>query len=308
MRRKISFCLVCNYGAPVRQFAASVAAIRILGFFCLVGLLGIVYIGYDYVSLKQTSFHTHRLRSTIAVQTEEIDSQRKHIQKFGKEINALKLKLAGLKESEKKLRAVANIEPSEGQEGFFGMGGSLPEDIDTKVDLTEKHNSLLREMHEQVEQLHAAIDTQTEDFSSLLQNLQGQQNLIASTPAIRPTDGWITSKFGFRKSPFTGNREFHKGVDIATRKKTPILAAADGVVAYVGNKGYMGKTIVIDHGYGMVTRYGHIDKALKKRGDKVKRGDKIALVGTSGRTTGPHVHYEVLLNGIPVNPQKYMLN
>ena len=133
-------------------------------------------------------------------------------------------------------------------------------------------------------------------------------DLLASTPAIRPTKGWKTSGFGYRVSPFTGLKEFHKGVDIATRKGTPIIASADGVVTFAGTKGMMGRVITIDHGHGMITRYGHLHKALKKRGDAVKRGEKIALVGSSGRSTGPHLHYEVLLNGLPVNPEKYILN
>ncbi|MBU4415374.1 MAG: M23 family metallopeptidase, partial [Proteobacteria bacterium] len=149
---------------------------------------------------------------------------------------------------------------------------------------------------------------QKRSFESLFNNLEDQRNLLASTPAIRPTNGWISSKFGYRISPFTGFREFHKGLDIATRKGAPIVATADGVVTFVGVKGLIGKVIVIDHGHGMVTRYAHVHKALKKRGDVVKRGDTIALVGNTGRSTGSHLHYEVHLNGIPVNPAKYILN
>jgi murein DD-endopeptidase MepM/ murein hydrolase activator NlpD len=100
----------------------------------------------------------------------------------------------------------------------------------------------------------------------------------------------------------------HKGLDIAARKGTPILATADGIVTFAGKKGLLGKTIVIDHGHGMKTRYGHNHKLLKKRGDRVKRWEPIALMGSSGRSTGPHTHYEVHLNGVPVNPEKYILN
>jgi murein DD-endopeptidase MepM/ murein hydrolase activator NlpD len=118
----------------------------------------------------------------------------------------------------------------------------------------------------------------------------------------------MTSRFGYRKSPFTGRRELHKGLDIASRKGTPILATANGVVTFAGKKGLLGLTIVIDHGHGMKTRYGHNHKLLKKRGDKVKRWEPVALMGSTGRSTGPHTHYEVHLNGIPVNPEKYILN
>jgi murein DD-endopeptidase MepM/ murein hydrolase activator NlpD len=118
----------------------------------------------------------------------------------------------------------------------------------------------------------------------------------------------MTSRFGRRVSPFTGRKELHKGVDIANRKGTAVLATANGVVSYAGKKGTMGNILVIDHGHGIVTRYAHLSKALKKRGEKVKRGDIVAQMGNSGRSTGPHLHYEVHLNGVPVNPAKYILN
>jgi murein DD-endopeptidase MepM/ murein hydrolase activator NlpD len=176
----------------------------------------------------------------------------------------------------------------------------------------EKHNSLMRDMHEQIDELDRASIHQQGEFESLLKSLEDQHNLLASTPAIRPISrgekSWVTSKFGFRQSPFTGQREFHRGYDISTREGTPIMSTADGVVIFVGRKGLLGNTVIIDHGHGMITRYGHCQKFLKKRGEKVKRWEPIAIVGDTGRSTGPHVHYEVRLNGIPVNPFKYILN
>jgi murein DD-endopeptidase MepM/ murein hydrolase activator NlpD len=170
----------------------------------------------------------------------------------------------------------------------------------------------MRDMHEQIDELNRASIHQKGEFESLLKSLEDQQNLLASTPAIRPISrrekSWVTSSFGFRRSPFTGQREFHQGFDISTRKGTTILATAEGVVTFAGKKGLLGNTVIIDHGHGMVTRYGHCSKFLKKRGEKVKRWEPIALVGNTGRSTGPHVHYEVHLNGIPVNPYKYILN
>ena len=119
---------------------------------------------------------------------------------------------------------------------------------------------------------------------------------------------FATAKFGRGVSPFTGRREFHKGLDIANHKKTPVIATADGTVIYSKEKGLLGKLTVINHGHGMVTRYAHLDKLLKKHGEKVKRGDVIGLLGNTGRSTGPHLHYEVKLNGIQVNPEKYIFN
>jgi len=250
----------------------------------------------------------HLLEKTLAGQADEISDQRKQIQTFATEINTLKSKLVELNSFEKKIRIIANLDQSDDNESLFGVGGSIPEDIDPGLELKKKHTTLLREMHEQVDQLNLAAVEQEKGFASLFNYLENQRNLLASTPAIRPTRGWNTSTFGYRTSPFTGRREFHKGLDIASRISTPIIAPADGLVKFVGNRGLLGKVMIIDHGHGLITRFGHLNKALKQRGEAVKRGDIIAEMGNTGRSTGPHLHYEVHLNGIPVNPTKYILN
>lgn len=126
------------------------------------------------------------------------------------------------------------------------------------------------------------------------------------TPLIRLAAGLITSTFGYRLSSFPNRREFHQGLDIAAPKGTPVIAPADGIISFVGIKGLLGRIVVIDHGNGIITRYGHLYKALKKNGNHVKRGEIIARIGTSGRSTEYHLYYEVHVNGIPVNPEKYI--
>jgi murein DD-endopeptidase MepM/ murein hydrolase activator NlpD len=308
MRKKLSFVILSNTGAPAKQICASKASIRVFGVILLACLFVFGYGIYDYYNLKLATAELQLREATLSSQLNEIKNQRKQIQEFANEISALKDKLVALNGFEKKIRIIANIEKAADSDNIFGVGGSMPEDLDAQIPLKEKHNSLMREMHDQIQQLDLASTNQKGNFESLIKNLQDQQNLLAATPAIRPTRGWTTSKFGYRKSPFTGRREFHKGYDISAKEGTPILATADGVVTYAGRKGLLGKTIIIDHGHGMVTRYGHCKKFLKKRGEKVKRWEKIAVVGNTGRSTGPHVHYEVHLNGIPVNPEKYILN
>lgn len=305
MRKKISLVILSNSGASVKQVTISKAFLKGFVVFCLAA---VAVVSYDYYKLKSSSFQSLHNAVQLSSQQDEIIRQRQQIQDFASEISDLKNKLVDLNNFEKKIRIIANIEDTDEQNSLFGVGGSIPEDLDAQIPLNQKHNSLLREMHEQVDQLHLASINQNQGFETLFKYLQDQQSLLASTPAIRPCQGWMTSNFGYRISPFTGRREFHKGFDIANRKGTPIVATADGVVSFVGGKGLLGNTVVIDHGHGMVTRYGHLDKLAAKRGKAVKRGDKIATMGNTGRSTGPHVHYEIHLNGIPVNPEKYILN
>ncbi len=249
-----------------------------------------------------------RQAETIASQKAEIETKNQHIETFAGQVNALKLKLIVLNRYEQEIRTVSNFINSNGHDQLFGVGGSQAEDL-YQEELTQDHHRLIREIYGQMEQLEPSLDDQKEGFESLLRALNKQKDLLNATPSISPTRGRITSRFGDRLSPFDGrNVEFHEGLDIASRLNAPIRAAAHGTVKFSGWNGSYGKMIVIDHGYGTETRYAHINKLLKKVGDKVKKGETIALVGNTGRSTGPHLHYEVCLNGRAVNPQDYIIH
>jgi murein DD-endopeptidase MepM/ murein hydrolase activator NlpD len=311
MRKKeFSFFILSNTGSPIKQITAPGSVVRYGLFFFVVCVVLMGYLTFDYITLKKASLNNRYLQSKVSVQQDEISNQHKQIQFFAGEITNLRSKLTDLYGFEKKIRAMANIKgkKDELKEGFFGIGGSSPADLDTKIPITEKHNSLMREMHEQVDELNLATKRQAEGFKSILSFFEEQRSLLASTPAIRPAYGGTTSTFGYRTSPFTGLREFHKGYDIAANDGTPIVATANGTVSQTEYNGSLGNLIVVNHGHGMVTRYAHASKILKKPGAFVKRGEIIALIGDTGRSTGSHVHYEVHLNGIPVNPDNYMLN
>ncbi|OGP60965.1 MAG: hypothetical protein A2V65_01060 [Deltaproteobacteria bacterium RBG_13_49_15] len=182
-------------------------------------------------------------------------------------------------------------------ENVFGIGGSMPEDVDPSFGI---HNFNIAALHNAREKMMATNsyfvhpDKRSETFP------------VIRTSCINLTDGLITSPFGYRKSPFTGEYEFHKGIDIGAPPGTPIPAAIDGVVTVSQGEGDLGNVLVIDHGQGIISRYAHIEKALKHAGDRVKAGETIALVGNSGKSTGPHLHYEIRINGVPVNPDKYL--
>ncbi len=248
------------------------------------------------------------LEAKLEQEQASVEHQRKQIQSFAKNINELKSSLLELNDFENKIRIMANLEHKGDQASLFSVGGSVPEDLDPSIPLEEEHDRLMRQMHTEIRQVNQASAVQKTSFETLLTSLKDKRNVLAATPSLRPASGWISSDFGYRISPFTNRREFHRGLDIANREGTPIIATADGLVTFAENKWLIGNMVSIDHGYGISTIYGHLSKLLKKKGDRVKRGETIALMGTTGRSTGPHLHYEVRLNGVQTNPKHYILD
>ena len=169
--------------------------------------------------------------------------------------------------------------------------------------------------------LLAAAATSPENTFGILRDLLGalesrlrlvrsdveQRGAVAqATPSIWPAHGWLSGGFGNRADPFTGERDYHPALDISTDKGDPVYATADGAVESAAYSGNYGNLIVLDHGFGMLTRYGHLSKFNVKAGERVRRGQVIGFVGATGRATGAHLHYEVWLNGQPVNPLRLL--
>jgi murein DD-endopeptidase MepM/ murein hydrolase activator NlpD len=158
-----------------------------------------------------------------------------------------------------------------------------------------------------ISSLETEAARQEQSLRELQEYFDDQRSLLASTPSIWPARGWVTSDFGTRIDPYTAERKMHQGLDIATPHGQPVYTPSDGTVVFSGTEGGYGKVLVIDHGYGVKTRYGHLAEIFVRTGDRVARGDKVAAVGNTGRSTGPHLHYEVRVNGIPENPRKFIL-
>lgn len=158
-----------------------------------------------------------------------------------------------------------------------------------------------------LDRLSAEATRQEQNLQELQAYFQDQKSLLASIPSIWPTRGWVTSDFGQRLDPYTADKVMHAGLDIAAPHGKEVEAPSDGTVVFAGLEGGYGNVLVIDHGYGIKTRYGHLSQLLVKAGDKVVRGQKVALVGNTGRSTGPHLHYEVRVNGVAQNPRKFIL-
>jgi murein DD-endopeptidase MepM/ murein hydrolase activator NlpD len=136
--------------------------------------------------------------------------------------------------------------------------------------------------------------------------VERREALAAATPSIWPVPGWLTSTFGQRADPFTGSREFHAGLDISADSGQPVRATADGTVVTARRNGEFGNLVVLDHGFGIGTRYGHLSRFAVAEGQRIRKGDVVGYVGSTGRSTSPHLHYELLLNGRPANPLRLL--
>ena len=150
--------------------------------------------------------------------------------------------------------------------------------------------------------LRTLLDALETRLNVVARDVDRRNALAAATPSLWPSYGWLSSGMGPRKDPITGGNDYHSGLDIAGERGEPVYATAAGTVEHVGWQGAYGNLIVIDHGFGLETRYGHLQKSLVKQGAKVQRGDVIAQVGATGRATGYHLHYEVVANGRLLNP------
>jgi murein DD-endopeptidase MepM/ murein hydrolase activator NlpD len=143
-------------------------------------------------------------------------------------------------------------------------------------------------------------------LESVRSRIENQQALARMTPSTWPLVGWFTSTYGRRKDPFTGQPDFHPGLDIAANRGTPVKATADGTVESAAYQGNYGNAVVVSHGLGLSTRFGHLSGFSVRPGQKVKRGEVLGYVGSTGRATSAHLHYEILLNGQPINPLPFL--
>ena len=165
------------------------------------------------------------------------------------------------------------------------------------------HHSIL---DEELGALKSRAETLDESMDEIATAFEDRLRMLASTPSIMPVEGWLSEGFGWRKDPFTDQRQFHRGIDIVSDTGTTVVAPADGIVSRAVRVADYGKMIDLSHGFGFVTRYGHLSEILVRPGQRVRRGDPIGRVGSTGRSTGPHLHYEVFRDGRRVNPWKYL--
>ncbi len=320
-----SLIVVSDETSPVRRYeirkdllkrsvvGAGLAAVLLLALFA------------DYVRVRIDNAELEGLRA------ETID-RRAQVAAFQLRLQSVDGKLSRLQEFERKVRIIANLPGSAGiggddvrevpSAGADAQGGEGGFDASEQGELpAEPRPPRIPQpaaddpIHEKVSLLHQSAvylsvvaEGQEVTLAQLVDSLEGKQHFLESSPSVWPTKGWLTSRYGYRISPFTNKRQFHSGIDIAGAMGTAIVAPARGKVVFAGKRGPLGHAVIIDHGYGIRTQYGHNDALFVKTGDEIARGQKIATLGNSGRSTGPHLHYVVEVRGKTRDPLDYIFD
>jgi len=231
----------------------------------------------------------------LAVKVDELSADIERIQTFDSRLRVL------LNIDKEAGAGIQNIEAAnEEREGTAPLARS--------ESLLQHRELFSRKAHTLVNELSTNVFLEEISQQSLLLFLRENKETLLSTPSVWPATGRVTSGFGYRSSPYTGRKKLHAGLDIANKIGTPVWATARGVVTFANNDGAYGQCITINHGNNIVTRFAHLSAILVKEGQQVQRGEIIGKLGNSGRSTGPHLHYEVLVGGAPVNPMRYILN
>lgn len=335
-KKTVTFLMVSNRKGTTRKVTISAAWLKAgVSLFLVTSVISAACV-VDYVGLLAQSVENQRLR----VENSQLKQQFSVVE--GK-LNALESGLERVKGFMTKLRLITAVDaedralklaigplPRTGQsvepEMLAGadrmpasVGGAIPPESDEvfyqKPPADESQGELTVEGQRDYASLAIRLDKAVQETTireqgilELWESLSERQSLLAATPSIKPANGWFTSKFGYRMSPFTNRPTMHNGLDIAAAPGSPVVATADGVVSFAGYDPGYGKLVSIDHGYGVVTRFGHNSQLYVEVGQKVKRRDVIAAVGNTGRSTGPHCHYEVRVNNVPVDPHNYVLD
>ncbi len=299
-KRRWTVVFVPHGSEPSKVVEVSYGLIRMVLGGAALGVAAVLLVGYA------TMARTADLSRTAHLQTENARLAQEIGELHGR-LTTLSDTIAGISQRDARIRVLANLEPIDPQVQAAGIGGPamaarpvLPgdgPDVRRSQEIRVDLNALIRR-----------ANLLASSFEEAKDSLASHSQRLAATPSIMPTQGWLTSAFSsMREHPILHIARPHEGIDVTAPLGSPIEAPAAGVVVEAGWESGYGNTITIDHGYGVVTKFAHASKLLVRAGQRVSRGQRIALVGNTGLATGPHLHYEVHVNGRPVDPLKYVL-
>lgn len=300
-RKHLSITLVPDGGA-VRTLRVPFALILGLLVCLASGVATVAGSGLVYFKSLKTKDGMKRLRA-------ENLRLRDHVDQAGKRLTQLEGMVHRNEALEEQARILAGLDPIDGDTRRLGVGGPfVASGADALID--SEVSSLVDSQSERIEELIRRTTFQQESYMETIESLEQQAARMARTPTICPlqADYTISSGFGVRSDPFTGERGVHNGLDLRAPRGTPVYATATGEVVHAGYDGEFGMCVRIDHGEGVETLYCHLSATRVAVGETVKRGQQVGAVGSTGRSTGSHLHYEVHVDGAPKNPAHYILS
>jgi len=292
MKELYTVILVPHTGERFRKWRLSSGLVKAFAALAGVALIAIAILVAHYVAFYQglTDLRELRLANT-ELKRQNID--------YEVSVEHLNEQVASLQDFVMKLSVMAGLDEAAPLTGA-GVGGSLDLDLSTPASAYAQVKDELDRMRGDLSHLEAR--------GRVLERFYQQNRLLlASTPSIWPVRGYFSSTYGHRNDPFTRTRQMHYGIDISTPRGRPVVATADGIILYAARRGTYGNIVVIDHKFGMMTRYAHLSKFNVRAGARVKRGDVVGYVGSSGRSRAPHLHYEVWVDDATVHPLDYIL-
>ena len=269
--------------------------LAVLAVFIVLGLVGVTT-GYVGKFVDASMLQTLKLENRIL---------RDKVSEFGTSLAGLQNQINDFVSFDSKVRMIANLPPIDPDIRKVGVGGFAPAPLPEGI--TPGTAASLQTVQQNLEKLDREARLQLESFEAIVSALSEKQEMWNHLPSIQPTPGWIISPFGMRRDPLVGELRMHEGIDISGPDGTIIAAPAAGTVKFVGYRNNYGLCLELDHGYGISTRYAHCSLIKVSVGQNVSRGQVVALVGQTGRVTGPHLHYEVMVNGQPKDPTSYIL-
>ncbi len=302
-RSGFSIVIVPHYQGKAKRIEITPTKIylSILSFVVVIALVGSMAFSYKGLTNKVAQFKGMKLDSVITAQSKELQIAQNQLSKTKTELDSLKQYVVYLSNLEKQVRDSLKLGNSKVSLDYVLKHTSKAK-LQSTGKLTESVTQFLAEQNN--------VTLLAEDREKTLNTLKGAadeyNNLLAETPNIWPLHGYISSPFGWRSSPFGSGWEFHPGIDICAYYGAPIRATADGTVEYAGWNGGYGNFVKIYHRDGIETCYGHMEKIAAKAGEHIKKGQVIGYEGSTGLSTGPHLHYEIRVNGTAVNPIKYL--
>ncbi|MEA1913480.1 MAG: M23 family metallopeptidase [candidate division WOR-3 bacterium] len=287
--------LIFNSGREVRCFSISEGLIFLIFIF-----LGLLAGAFSYTIIEGNK------KKALVKEYEELKVENKNslakIKEVKTDVYYLQENIEKIGWNNTLLLLASELKPVSKSVKQMGVGG-FPE---SKKFYYSEIDSSVKEVERQVNKVQNLISLEGKSLEESREKLDKLKRQLSHTPSIWPTYGWVSSGFGWRIHPITKKREFHKGCDIANLQGTPVVATADGIVTSTKWRNGFGRTVIIDHGYGFLTRYAHLKDIYVRKGQKVKRRQRIGAIGTTGLVTGPHLHYEVRVLNHALNPSDYL--